>query len=93
MWRVLTDDLGGDIHQTNPGEELNLFDNDNIGLFYGYPYCWSEFDVPTYGLGPGTQWAMSEFMPGKTDEWCAPGEFRGAHASVIELDNDQASAI
>lgn len=62
-------DLGTDIHQNNPGEELNLFLEANAGRFYGYPYCWSEFDLPTTGDGPGTQWAD----PNNTthdDAWC-----------------------
>lgn len=62
-------DLGNDIHQNNPGEELNLFLEANAGRFYGYPYCWSEFNLPNTGDGPGTQWAD----PNNTthdDAWC-----------------------
>lgn len=62
-------DLGTDIHQNNPGEELNLFLEQNAGRFYGYPYCWSEFNLPNTGDGPGTQWAD----PNNTthdDAWC-----------------------
>ncbi|MBI5486907.1 MAG: PQQ-dependent sugar dehydrogenase [Deltaproteobacteria bacterium] len=65
------DDLGGDIHQDNPGEELNLFDV--AGRFYGYPYCWSEFLLPAgVGLGPTTQWADPGFLGDgvHTDAWC-----------------------
>jgi glucose/arabinose dehydrogenase len=61
-------DLGNDIVQDNPGEELNLFLEENAGRFYGYPYCWSEFNLPN-GDGPGTQWAD----PNNTmydDAWC-----------------------
>ncbi|MBI5500264.1 MAG: PQQ-dependent sugar dehydrogenase [Deltaproteobacteria bacterium] len=64
-------DLGGDIHQDNPGEELNLFDV--AGRFYGYPYCWSEFLLPVgTGLGPGAQWADPGFLGDGThdDAWC-----------------------
>lgn len=60
-----------DIHQDNPAEELNLFEEP--GLFYGYPYCWSEFLLPgDEGLGPGTQWADPNFIDDgtHTDEWC-----------------------
>jgi glucose/arabinose dehydrogenase len=45
-------DLGGDIHQNNPSEEMNFFGSLNgekkspeaaISGFYGYPYCWSQY--------------------------------------------------
>jgi glucose/arabinose dehydrogenase len=64
-------DLGGDIHTDNPGEELNLFAQ--AGRFYGYPYCWSEFSLPTgTGRGRGTQWADPSTMNDGThgDAWC-----------------------
>ena len=35
-------DLGGDIHQDNPAEELNAFPIDQPGRHYGYPWCFSE---------------------------------------------------
>jgi len=67
-------DLGGDIHNDNPCEELNLLEDPTIvpGSFYGYPYCWSEGILPTYGKGPCTQWLQPDFQ-GKgvwTDAWC-----------------------
>jgi glucose/arabinose dehydrogenase len=64
-------DLGGDIHNDNPAEELNLFNNP--GAFYGYPYCWSEGNLATgIGLGRGTQWAYPSVMADgtHTDAWC-----------------------
>jgi len=64
-------DLGGDIHQDNPSEELNLFAR--AGLFYGYPYCWSEYKLLNNKSHPiGSQWAQPEFMnDGKhNDDWC-----------------------
>ncbi|MFZ1866060.1 MAG: PQQ-dependent sugar dehydrogenase [Polyangiales bacterium] len=63
------EDLGGDIHQDNPGEELNLFLEENAGRFYGYPYCWSEFNLPDTGSGPGTQWADPDNTT-HDDAWC-----------------------
>ena len=42
---LFSTDLGGDIHSNNPGEELNLLEE---GVFYGYPYCWSEYDLASY---------------------------------------------
>ena len=63
-------DLGGDIHNDNPGEELNLFTSP--GAFYGYPYCFSEFRLPGRGLGPGTQWVHPDFQRDgvHSDAWC-----------------------
>ncbi|SEU38073.1 Glucose/arabinose dehydrogenase, beta-propeller fold [Stigmatella erecta] len=64
-------DLGGDIHIDNPAEELNLFAE--AGRFYGYPYCFSEFLLPSgVGMGPKTQWADPGFMNDGThsDAWC-----------------------
>jgi glucose/arabinose dehydrogenase len=64
-------DLGGDIHNDNPAEELNLLDTP--GAFYGYPYCFTEGNLPSsVGLGPGTQWALPSVMNDgtHTDAWC-----------------------
>lgn len=64
-------DLGGDIHTDNPGEELNLFEEP--GLFYGYPYCWSEYSLPDgVGRGPNTQWLHPRFdgTAPYSDAWC-----------------------
>lgn len=65
-------DLGGDIHEDNPAEELNLFLEANTGRFYGYPFCWSEGNLPRFGLGSGTQWADPTFAGDgtHTDSWC-----------------------
>jgi glucose/arabinose dehydrogenase len=63
-------DLGGDIHNDNPGEEINLIDGAGT-KFYGYPLCYSEFLV-SGGGGPGTQWA-DQTLPSalrKTDAFC-----------------------
>ncbi|TNF36271.1 MAG: hypothetical protein EP329_05380 [Deltaproteobacteria bacterium] len=64
-------DLGGDIHQDNPAEILSRLDTP--GAFHGYPYCWTEFLLPSgVGLGPGTMWAHPDFMGDgvHTDAWC-----------------------
>jgi hypothetical protein len=56
-------DLGGDIHNDNPAEELNRFPEENTGLHWGYPYCWTEFLLPNNtGLGRGTLWAWPSFI-------------------------------
>ncbi|CAN5803879.1 sorbosone dehydrogenase family protein [soil metagenome] len=66
-------DNGGDIHNDNPGEEINFL-SDGTTRFFGYPICWSEFKVATGGKGAGTQWAdQSGAVPQpsmKTDPWC-----------------------
>ena len=78
------DDLGQDIYEDNPGEELNRFptkeeEGESISPstagHYGYPYCWSEFllDPLVGGLGAGTQWAWPKVFPNNlvyTDEQC-----------------------
>lgn len=64
-------DLGGDIHEDNPAEEMNLFAE--AGKFYGYPYCWSELALPAgRGRGAGSQWAYPQAMGDgtHTDAWC-----------------------
>jgi glucose/arabinose dehydrogenase len=62
-------DLGGDIHNGNPAEELNRF-NRPAGTHYGYPYCFSTHNLPGYSAG--TQFAWPSFMNDgvHTDEWC-----------------------
>jgi glucose/arabinose dehydrogenase len=64
-------EFGGDIHQDNPCEELNLFKtaSNQTGYFYGYPYCWSE-GILQGGKGPGTQWLMPGFGAPYSDSWC-----------------------
>jgi len=65
-------DLGGDVHNNNPGEEINKF-SQAAGAFFGYPYCFSEYNLPApHGQGKGTQWAWPQFMNDGThnDNWC-----------------------
>ena len=38
---------GLDVHSNNPGEEVNVFDLSKSNVFYGYPYCASEYDLGT----------------------------------------------
>lgn len=47
-------DLGGDITNDNPAEEVHRFAAS--GQNYGYPFCWREYELPQ-GLGRGTAWA------------------------------------
>ena len=64
------DDLGGDIHNDNPGEELNFVDGQGAA-FYGYPFCYSEF-AAVGGKGQGTQWADQSLAANlqKSDAYC-----------------------
>lgn len=56
------EDLGGDIHKDNPGEELNQFLEENKDRHYGYPYCFTEFTLPSkFERGRGAQWAHNAF--------------------------------
>jgi glucose/arabinose dehydrogenase len=61
---------GGDVHNTNPAEEVNLIDSRGAA-FFGYPLCFSEFDLPG-GKGPGAQWADPTLAAAdlKNDAWC-----------------------
>ena len=89
--RLSRADLGGDIHEDNPAEELNLFTEP--GKFYGYPYCWTEYLLPDgVGEGRGTQWADPDPDDTRTDEWCRdtanvvpPVLSMQAHAAPLDL--------
>jgi len=49
---------------------LNLLDEP--GRFYGYPYCWAEYELPRFGKGKGTLWAHENTIKDgvHTDAWC-----------------------
>ena len=76
--RLRRNDIGGDIHNQNPAEELNRFLEEDKGKHWGYPYCWTEFDLGSYRRfgakpkGRGTPWAWPSFkVDGKpNDGWC-----------------------
>ncbi len=86
-------DLGGDIHQDNPAEELNLFTK--AGGYYGFPFCWTQYDLPGAPSTPrGTQWADPAFIGDgvHTDAWCRnpshvspPIASLPAHAAPLDL--------
>lgn len=87
-------DLGGDIHNDNPGEELNLFDKNAPGKFYGYPRCWSVFNLTVGGTSypRGTQFADPGFQPATTDAWCQdtnnvvpPARVMDAHMAPLDI--------
>ncbi|KAJ6646156.1 hypothetical protein Bhyg_01367 [Pseudolycoriella hygida] len=62
-------DLGGAIWPENPAEEMNKF-NLPINTHYGYPFCWSTYNLRDYA--PRTQFAWPTFLDDgtHTDEWC-----------------------
>jgi len=63
-------DLGGDIHYNNPGEELNRFPESLVASNWGYPQCWTEYDLDD-GEGRGTVWLWPSFQnEGWTDAKC-----------------------
>jgi len=66
----LVDKTGVNVHNDNPGEEINLLDAPGA-RFYGYPFCWSEGKLAN-GQGPTTQWADTTIPAAmqKTDAWC-----------------------
>ena len=87
------DDLGGDVHNENPGEELNRFTMDQVGQHWGYPYCFTEYCLsPTVGGsgmkgGNNTVWAWPSFInDGYTDEWCR----ENTNPSVISMPSHSA---
>ncbi|CAL8108722.1 unnamed protein product [Orchesella dallaii] len=65
---LVRDDLGGDIHDTNPGEELTKFDK-QLGSFYGFPYCWTVDILENHTRGE--QFAWPDFLNTTfNDGWC-----------------------
>ena len=77
-------DLGGDIHNENPAEELNLLVD---GGFYGYPWCWTGGPNTDFA---GAQWAWPSTMETKDDGWCAdnsvpPALAMQAHSAPLGL--------
>lgn len=77
--------MGVDIHQNNPGEELNFFgylngtENANQGGNFGYPWCFSAWDVAALpnntNLQVGSQYAIdaseASNNQNRTDDYCA----------------------
>ena len=72
---------GTDIHEDNPGEELNFHgylngtDYGPQGTNYGYPYCfaaWNVDDIPSNGnLSVGSNFAMGNPNNTINDTYCA----------------------
>lgn len=77
-------DIGGDITNDNPAEELNRFPEEMAGSHFGYPYCWTEYLLPEeYAMGRGTVWAWPDFLNDGTvtDEDCR-NNYVGAEVSM-----------
>ena len=79
-------DLGGDIHQDNPAEELNRFPMTTAGAqSYGYPYCWTEYGLPA-AASTGSTTSTSDPPPkssgtgGRGTVWAWPTTGAGAPA-------------
>jgi glucose/arabinose dehydrogenase len=85
--------VGGDIHYDNPGEEVNLFDVNRPGRFYGYPYCWSEgiwMDATAKGLGtqhldPDVPGAYTEAKCQDASVVVPPAFVLGAHVAPLDV--------
>ncbi|KAI9299840.1 hypothetical protein BJ944DRAFT_171782 [Cunninghamella echinulata] len=70
-------DMGGDISQHGPAEEINLY-GASAG-HYGFPYCFTEYDLSSYTAqsgGLGAQWAHPSYSNGSVDmdEFCRQHE-------------------
>ncbi len=81
-------DLGGDIHNENPAEELNRFDV--VGQHYGYPYCWTAFNLPGHDRGSVLAWPSTMTDGIHDDDWCrlhtvAPTMSMQAHSAPLGI--------
>jgi glucose/arabinose dehydrogenase len=89
---------GQDIHENNPGEELNyhgvLGSSDHQGGNYGYPYCytvWSTSGFPDLGsLEVGDQFALDSAPSNVTDTTCntdhvTPRVAFQAHSAPLDI--------
>ena len=70
---MIRDDIGPDLTENNPVEELNKLEGP-AGQYYGYPRCFSAGNntAPTLYADPNylKQYAWPTFMNTTTDEWC-----------------------
>ncbi len=74
---------GKDIHQTNPGEELNFMGYLNgtpsfpQGRNYGYPQCyaaWGVSSIPDFSGKVGEQFAIGDLSKSNNDQMCSEAE-------------------
>lgn len=90
---------GTDIHENNPGEELNFLGYLNgtqaaeQGGFFGYPICfaaWDTSEIPNYDDPVGTQFAIGEQNATVNDTYCtedtiAPRLTFFAHMAPLDI--------
>ncbi|KAI9490460.1 hypothetical protein BDB00DRAFT_931248 [Zychaea mexicana] len=61
-------DLGGEISPNGLAEEMNVYEFPYLN--YGYPYCFTEYDLKSYtsqAKGKGGQWGHPSFMNDTVD--------------------------
>ena len=62
-------DLGVDVFNDNPAEEINLLDGP-AGTFYGYPQCFSAYKLDNYPKGTQFAWPPANITQPRDDAWC-----------------------
>ncbi|ORZ16938.1 hypothetical protein BCR42DRAFT_326793 [Absidia repens] len=81
------EDLGGDMSSSGSAEEINLYEAS--GVNYGFPYCFTEFDLKGHSMksaGLGAQWAHPMFMNESVnmDDHCQKAENNQSPAIPLE---------
>jgi glucose/arabinose dehydrogenase len=80
-------DLGTDIYNDNPAEELHRFAS--AGQNYGYPYCWREYKLPAQtSKGRGTAWSWPDSSVSDAacrSNYAAPVLAMQAHSAPLGL--------
>jgi glucose/arabinose dehydrogenase len=82
-----------DVHQDNPAEELNFVDLSDIGHFYGYPTCFTAWNmtevIPDSPLKTGDQFSIVSNL---TDAQCGNTTFNNpprlsiqAHSAPLDI--------
>ncbi len=90
---------GVDIHQSNPGEELNFLgylngtQSSNQGRNFGYPMCYSAWNtdtIPDFNGEVGEQFAIGRLGSNNSDAMCAASQVQDArlvfHPHMAPLD-------
>ena len=99
---------GQDIHNTNPAEELNFIGylngtpSSNEGRNFGYPECYTAWDVetiPDFNGKVGEQFAIGKLSSSNSDSMCSEAHKQaprlGFHPHMAPLDilfNDEGTA-
>lgn len=76
MWQVengaddlFSPDLPADANELNPAEELNIIDVTQPSKWYGFPQCFSEWDLQNITRGRGSAWPWPK-VPSATTAYC-----------------------